>query len=68
MNWKMAWGLDRRVTQPADASATKVFGTEFAIEAYRLLMESLGPSADLATDSPGALLRGPHRAHATGPP
>ena len=27
---------------PADASATKVFGTEFAIEAYRLLMEVLG--------------------------
>ena len=30
---------------PADASATKVFGTEFATEAYRLLMEVLGPQA-----------------------
>ena len=30
---------------PADASATKVFGTEFYTEAYRLLMEVLGPDA-----------------------
>ena len=30
---------------PAAASATKVFGTEFAIEAYRLLMEVLGANA-----------------------
>ncbi len=43
---------------PADASAAKVFGTELATEAYRLLMEILGPSATLRRDSPGALLRG----------
>jgi len=43
---------------PADASAAKVFGTEMATEAYRLLMEILGPSATLRQDSPGALLRG----------
>jgi alkylation response protein AidB-like acyl-CoA dehydrogenase len=42
----------------ADASAAKVFGTEFATEAYRLLMEILGPSATLRQESPGALLRG----------
>jgi alkylation response protein AidB-like acyl-CoA dehydrogenase len=42
----------------ADASAAKVFGTELATEAYRLLMEILGPSATLRQDSPGALLRG----------
>jgi len=30
---------------PAAASATKVFGTEFAVEAYRLLMEVLGAQA-----------------------
>jgi len=43
---------------PADASAAKVYGTELATEAYRLLMEVLGTSATLRTDSPGALLRG----------
>src|SRR4029079_4743344 len=43
---------------PAHASATKVFGTEFAIEAYRALMEGLGPDAPARAGSPGALLRG----------
>jgi alkylation response protein AidB-like acyl-CoA dehydrogenase len=43
---------------PADASAAKVFGTELATEAYRLLMEVLGSAATMRPDSPGALLRG----------
>ena len=43
---------------PADASAAKVFGTELATEAYRLLMEVLGTAATVRQDSPGALLRG----------
>ena len=55
INWKIAWGVDKGVS-PADASATKVFGTEFYIEAYRALMEILGQSAILTKDSPGALL------------
>jgi len=57
INWKIAWGVDKGLN-PADASATKVFGTEFATEAYRLLMEVLGPQAYVRTGSPGALLRG----------
>jgi 3-oxocholest-4-en-26-oyl-CoA dehydrogenase alpha subunit len=57
VNWKIAWGVERGLN-PADASATKVFGTEFAIEAYRLLMEVLGPSAYVRAGSPGAVLRG----------
>jgi 3-oxocholest-4-en-26-oyl-CoA dehydrogenase alpha subunit len=57
INWKIAWGVDKGLS-PADASATKVFGTEFATEAYRLLMEVLGPQAYVRTGSPGALLRG----------
>ena len=40
MNWRVA--SSGGVLGPADASATKVFGTEFAVEAYRLLMEVLG--------------------------
>ncbi len=46
---------------PADASATKVFGTEFATEAYRLLMEVLGPAATLTTDLAGRTARRTHR-------
>jgi alkylation response protein AidB-like acyl-CoA dehydrogenase len=57
VNWKIAWGVDKGLN-PADASATKVFGTEFATEAYRLLMEVLGPQANVRAGSPGALLRG----------
>lgn len=57
VNWKIAWGVERGLS-PADASATKVFGTEFATEAYRLLMEVLGTQAYVRTGSPGALLRG----------
>ena len=43
---------------PAAASATKVFGTEFATEAYRLLMEVLGANAHVRDGSPGAVLAG----------
>jgi 3-oxocholest-4-en-26-oyl-CoA dehydrogenase alpha subunit len=57
INWKIAWGVNKDLN-PADASATKVFGTEFATEAYRLLMEVLGPQAYVRTGSPGAVLRG----------
>jgi alkylation response protein AidB-like acyl-CoA dehydrogenase len=57
INWELA-SSDDAAPSPADASAAKVFGTELATEAYRLLMEVLGPSATLRQDSPGALLRG----------
>ncbi len=43
---------------PATASATKVFGTEFATEAYRLLMEVLGANGQVREGSPGAVLAG----------
>ncbi len=61
MNARIAWGADQRSGEglsPADASATKVFGTELATEAYRLLMEVLGPAACVRDGSPGAVLRG----------
>ena len=57
INWELASSQDE-APSPADASAAKVFGTEMATEAYRLLMEILGPSATLRQNSPGALLRG----------
>jgi alkylation response protein AidB-like acyl-CoA dehydrogenase len=57
LNWKVAWAAGRGLP-PADASATKVFGTEFALEAYRLLMEIVGPAAYLEEGTPGAVLAG----------
>ena len=56
INWKIAWGV-RQGVGPQDASATKVFGTEFYTEAYRLLMEVLGQESVIAAKSPGSLLR-----------
>ena len=54
-NWQIASGTQ---VNPADASATKVFGTEFATEAYRLLMEVLGANAVVRPGSPAAILQG----------
>jgi len=57
INWELASAASEALS-PADASAAKVFGTELATEAYRLLMEVLGTGATVRQDSPGALLRG----------
>jgi 3-oxocholest-4-en-26-oyl-CoA dehydrogenase alpha subunit len=57
INWKIAWGVHHGMS-PADASATKVFGTELATEAYRLLMECFGEEAYVRAGSPGAILKG----------
>jgi alkylation response protein AidB-like acyl-CoA dehydrogenase len=61
INWELAseqGGSESEALGPADASAAKVYGTELATEAYRLLMEVLGTAATVRQDSPGALLRG----------
>jgi alkylation response protein AidB-like acyl-CoA dehydrogenase len=42
MNWKVAWAATQGSLDPADASTTKVFGTEFYLEACRLMMEVTG--------------------------
>ena len=61
MNWRVAAG---GTVGPADASMTKVFGTEFAVEAYRLLMEVLGAAAVVRSGSAGEVLAGRiERAH-----
>jgi 3-oxocholest-4-en-26-oyl-CoA dehydrogenase alpha subunit len=57
MNWKIASQTGQGLG-PAAASATKVFGTEFATEAYRLLMEVLGANALVRHGSAGAVLSG----------
>ncbi|MFI1462882.1 MULTISPECIES: acyl-CoA dehydrogenase family protein [Nocardia] len=61
MNWEIASRADAggdAAPRPWDASACKVYGTELSTEAYRLLMEVLGPQASLRQDSPGSVLRG----------
>jgi alkylation response protein AidB-like acyl-CoA dehydrogenase len=58
MNWKIAWAAQQESLHPADASATKAFGTEFYLEACRALMEILGQGAYLPRDATGALLHG----------
>ena len=63
VNWRIAAEAGTGLG-PATASATKVFGTEFATEAYRLLMEVLGASAVVRSGSPGEVLAGRiERAH-----
>jgi alkylation response protein AidB-like acyl-CoA dehydrogenase len=64
LNWRVA--SSGGSVGPADASVTKVFGTEFAVEAYRLLMEVLGSRAVVRSGSAGEVLAGRiERAHRT---
>jgi alkylation response protein AidB-like acyl-CoA dehydrogenase len=56
VNWRLA-SADEDLS-PADASATKVYGSELATEVYRALMEVVGPNAPLTGDSAGAALAG----------
>lgn len=55
MSWKVA---SSNGANPADASATKFYATEFYLEAYRLLMGILGPGAALKRGTPEAELAG----------
>ncbi|MDQ6641004.1 MAG: acyl-CoA dehydrogenase family protein [Actinomycetota bacterium] len=56
LNWKLASAVDE--LSPADASATKVYGSETAIEVYRSMLEIVGPEGLVTAGSPGAVLRG----------
>ena len=58
INWRQAWNMSRDTFQFAEASAVKVFGTEFYIEAYSALLEVLGAAGAIRRDSPEALLGG----------
>jgi alkylation response protein AidB-like acyl-CoA dehydrogenase len=54
-NWKVASSQHLDV---AEASTVKVFGTEFYLEALRLMMGVMGPLGYVVEDSPDAILRG----------
>jgi alkylation response protein AidB-like acyl-CoA dehydrogenase len=58
MQWKLAWSMTRGKLHPADASAVKVYATELYVQAYRKLMEILGPAGAVKDGSPGAVARG----------
>src|ERR1700712_3126669 len=56
INWKVAWEGTQGILNVADASTTKVFGTEHYLDSVRLLMEVVGEPAFLSEGSPGAVL------------
>lgn len=58
MNWKQAWDITQGGLHPAEASAIKVFASEFNITGYHWLMEVLGEAGTIRDGSPGAILRG----------
>ncbi|MCB9374111.1 MAG: acyl-CoA dehydrogenase family protein [Microthrixaceae bacterium] len=58
INWKVAWGATEGLPlDVADASSIKVFGTEFYLEAFRLLMEIIGQQAYLQRGSAESILK-----------
>ncbi len=58
INWKVAWNSTQGRLDVADASSIKVFGTEFYLQSFRLLMEVMGPRAYLRSGSHGAIAGG----------
>ena len=54
-NWK---AITCAEPNPGISSTTKVFGSEFFCEAYRLLQEVYGSAGMLRSDAPGAPTRG----------
>jgi alkylation response protein AidB-like acyl-CoA dehydrogenase len=58
LNWRQAWCIARDSLNFADASAVKVYGTEFCVEAYRDLLEVLGHRGYIKRGSPEAVIRG----------
>ena len=59
INWKVAWTATEgcRSTWPT-RRPSRCYGTEFYLEAFRLMMEILGPASYLRRGSPEALVRG----------
>ncbi|HVX21527.1 MAG TPA: acyl-CoA dehydrogenase family protein [Acidimicrobiales bacterium] len=58
INWKVAWQATQGHLDVADASTIKVFGTEYYLRAFRLLMEVIGQAGYLKRGSPAAVAAG----------
>ena len=57
-NWKVAWQATQGEMSVADASGIKVFGTEWYLESFRLMMEIMGQRSYLRPSSREAMLTG----------
>ena len=58
LNWRSAWTISNGTPDMAEASALKVFGTEFLVEAYDLLLEIIGAAGIVKEGEPGAVFDG----------
>ncbi len=58
LNWRQAWSMTMDTLNFAEASTVKVYGTEFAVEAYRDMLEVFGHRGFLRRGTPEVLLRG----------
>ncbi len=58
INWKVAWTATQGHLDVADASSIKVFGTEFYMEAFKLLLEVVGQAGYLTRGTPDVVLAG----------
>lgn len=56
--WQIASTADRSGVNVVDASVDKVFGSEFYVEAFRLLLQIVGEAGYLADGAPGAVVDG----------
>lgn len=63
LNWRQAYNMGQGVLTMQEASGIKVFGSEFYVEAYRLLLEILGVAGLIKTGEPAATLRGELERH-----
>jgi alkylation response protein AidB-like acyl-CoA dehydrogenase len=58
LNWRSAWSLTEGIPNMSEASALKVMGTEFFVEAYDLLLEIVSAAGIVVEGEPGALFGG----------
>jgi alkylation response protein AidB-like acyl-CoA dehydrogenase len=56
INWKVAWSATEGRLDVADASTIKAFGTEFYLEAFRLMFEIVGQPGYLRPGSADSVL------------
>ena len=56
-NWQVAWKSTQGELDVAAASSIKVFGTEFYLEAFRLLFEVIGQQGYLMQGAPDSVLK-----------
>lgn len=63
MNWRQAWKMGHGELTMQEASAIKVYGSEFYVSAHRRLMEIVGAASTLTPGSAGAVLHGDLERH-----